>query len=113
MPEDELERLLTQESIRLAGAEATRTLSRAYRERLGRIRANGIDEAFDAPVPGIGTFAAPVLDHTGGIPLVIALIGSSGSFDPDPQGPVGRALLAAAQRLSWRFGSLGGATSAL
>jgi DNA-binding IclR family transcriptional regulator len=107
MPEDGLERLLTQEPIRLAGAQAKQVLPRTYRERLNRIRANGIDEAFDAPVPGVGTFAAPVFDHTGGIPLVIAVIGSSASFDRDPQGPVGRALLAATQRLSWRFGSLG------
>lgn len=112
MPEEELERLLTQEPIRLAGAQTKQVLSRADREHLKRIRANGFDEAFDAPVPGVGTFAAPVFDHTGGIPLVIAVIGSSASFDADPQGPVGRALLAATQRLSWRFGALGAATRA-
>ncbi|WP_233849531.1 IclR family transcriptional regulator [Paraburkholderia sp. HD33-4] len=112
LPKDALERLLTDEPIRLAGAQAEHVLSRAYLERLNRIRASGIDEAFDAPVPGVGTFAAPVLDHTGTIPLVIAVIGPSATFDPDPQGPVGRALLTAAQRLSRRFGSLGAATPA-
>jgi DNA-binding IclR family transcriptional regulator len=49
----------------------------------------------------------PIFDHTASIRLVIAVIGSSGSFDEGPQGPTGRALLAAAQRLSWRFGALG------
>jgi len=111
MPNDALERLLSQESIRLAGVETKPTLSRAYVERLKHIRAAGMDEAFDAPVPGVGTFAAPVLDHTGSVPLVIAVIGSSANFDRDPQGPVGRALRAAAQRLSWRFGSLGAAAA--
>ncbi|MGF6444715.1 IclR family transcriptional regulator [Paraburkholderia atlantica] len=112
MEEDALERWLSHESIRLAGAQAEEPLSRAYRERLNRIRENGIDESFDAPVPGVGTVAAPALDHTGGISLVIALIGSSASFDAGPQGPVGRALLAATQRLSWRFGASGAATPA-
>ncbi|MDR5741106.1 IclR family transcriptional regulator [Caballeronia sp. LZ019] len=111
LPEDVLGRLLVQEPIRLAGVETKPALSRACRERLKRIRIEGIDEAFDAPVPGIGTFAAPVLDHTGSVPLVIAVIGSSASFDRDPHGPVGHALLAAAQRLSWRFGSLGKAVA--
>jgi DNA-binding IclR family transcriptional regulator len=111
MPDDELKGLLTQESIRLAGVGTKPTLSRAYIEQLKHIRTAGMDKAFDAPVPGIGTFAAPVLDHTGSVALVIAVIGSSASFDRDPQGPIGRALLAAARRLSWRFGSLGAAAT--
>lgn len=106
--EDVLEGLLAQESIRLAGADAADTmppLSRAYRERLSRIRECGIDDAFDAPVPGVGTFAAPVFDHTRSVRLVIAVIGSSRSMDRDHNGPIARALLAATQRLSWRFGA--------
>lgn len=109
MPEDVLKGLLSQESIRLAGVETKSTLSRSYIERLKHIRTAGMDEAFDAPVPGVGTFAAPVLDHTDSAALVIAVIGSSANFDRDPQGPIGRALLGAVQRLSWRFGSLGAA----
>jgi DNA-binding IclR family transcriptional regulator len=105
-PEDVLKGLLAQEPIRLAGARTPPAFSRDYRERLERIRATGIDDAFDAPVPGIGTFAAPVFDHTNSIRLVIAVIGSTRNFDRDPQGPVARALLAATQRLSWRFGAL-------
>lgn len=112
MPEDVLERLLTQEPIRLAGVETkSAPLSSVYRKRLKHIRAEGMDEAFDAPVPGVGTFAAPVLDHTGSVPLVIAVIGPSATFDRDPHGPIGGALFAAAQRLSWRFGSIGEAAA--
>jgi DNA-binding IclR family transcriptional regulator len=111
MPEEALERSLTQEAIRLAGAQTKPNLSRALRERLAQIRTEGIDHAFDAPVPGVSAFAAPVLDHTGNVPLVIAVIGSSGHFDRDPQGQIRSALLAATQRLSWRFGSLGAASA--
>jgi len=108
MSEDVLEGLLAQEPIRLAGA-ATKALSRADRAHLARVRESGIDEAFDAPVPGIGTFAAPVFDHTHSIRLVLAVIGPSRVVDRDPQGAAARALLAATQRLSWRFGSYGDA----
>jgi DNA-binding IclR family transcriptional regulator len=105
--EDVLEGLLAQESIRLAGVTAKRPPERDYRERLNRIRERGLDDAFDTPVPGVGTFAAPIFDHTRSIRLVIAVIGSSRGMDRDDDGPVARALLAATQRLSWRFGASG------
>jgi DNA-binding IclR family transcriptional regulator len=102
--DDVLTGLLPQEAIRLAGLPATSALPDDYRARLADIREAGVDHAFDTPVPGIGTLAAPVFDHTGSIRLVIALIGSSGSFDRSPQGEIAQQLLAATQRLSWRFG---------
>jgi DNA-binding IclR family transcriptional regulator len=105
MSEDVLERLLAQESIRLAGSETKPPLGRKYRERLKLIRERGIDEAFDAPVPGVGAFAAPIFDHTHSVRLVIAVIGSSQAIDRDYDGPIARALRAATQRLSWRFGA--------
>jgi DNA-binding IclR family transcriptional regulator len=105
MSEDVLEGLLAQESIRLAGAERKPPLDRVFRERLRCIRERGIDDAFDAPIPGVGTFAAPTFDHTGSIRLVIAVIGSSRGIDRGYDGPVARALLGATQRLSWRFGA--------
>lgn len=111
MPEDELEHLLTQESIRLAGVQMKPKLSPALRQQLTRIRTDRMDEAIDAPVPGVAAIAAPVFDHTGSVPLVIAVIGSSANFDRDPHGPVSSALLAATRRLSWRFGSLGAASA--
>jgi DNA-binding IclR family transcriptional regulator len=89
--------LLAQDHLRLAGAEqaenfavSTRTsghkpasqpLADQYARRLAQIRADGIDAALSRPVPGINTLAAPVLDHTGSICLVLALMGPTGSFD--------------------------------
>lgn len=110
MPEDALERLLDREAIRLAGGDTEAHVSHALRARLTQIRSDGIDHAFDAPVPGVAAFAAPVLDHTGSVPLVIAVIGSTAHFERDAQGQIRSALLAATQRLSWRFGSLGAAS---
>lgn len=102
--EDVLTGLLPQESIRLAGSLG---VPDDYRARLEAIREIGLDTAFDTPVPGISTLAAPVLDHTGSIRLVIALIGSSEGFDRGAQGETARQLLAATRRLSWRFGWMG------
>jgi DNA-binding IclR family transcriptional regulator len=114
VPEDVLIGLLEQEAVRLAGADPTEVLAPArkgpgslranYRSRLAQIREEGIDDAFDTPVPGIGTLAAPIFDHTGSIRLVIALIGSSGDFDRSLPGRSAQQLLAATRRLSWRLG---------
>nr|WP_249172587.1 IclR family transcriptional regulator C-terminal domain-containing protein [Burkholderia dolosa] len=106
MSDDVLADLLADEPVRLAGAPTE--LDDAFRARLAAIRADGVDFAFDAPVPGIGTIAAPVFDHTGSIRLVIAIIGSSRGFPRGPDSPLAKALLAATRRLSWRFGWIGG-----
>ncbi|MBR7960132.1 helix-turn-helix domain-containing protein [Burkholderia vietnamiensis] len=106
MSDDVLVGLLADEPVRLAGV-ATQ-IDDAFRARLAAIRADELDFAFDAPVPGIGTIAAPVFDHTGSIRLVIAIIGSSRGFPRGPDSPLAHTLRAAARRLSWRFGWIGG-----
>ncbi|MBC8751548.1 IclR family transcriptional regulator domain-containing protein, partial [Paraburkholderia podalyriae] len=118
LSDDVLIGLLAQESIRLAGAnaadvvvsakKAAPSLAHTYQARRTKVMADGIDNALDAPVPGIGTLAAPVFDHTGSIALVVALIGPSGSFDHSFDGATAQKLLAATRRLSWRFGWIGG-----
>lgn len=94
--------LLAQDHLRLAGAAAEQT--KAYTQRLAQIRADGIDTALSRPVPGIDTLAAPVLDHTGSICLVLAVMGPSGSFDSELAGGPAQTLRAATLRLSRRFG---------
>ncbi|VWB31229.1 IclR family transcriptional regulator [Burkholderia lata] len=106
MSDDVLADLLADEPVRLAGS-ATAPADDAFRARLATIRADELDFAFDAPVPGIGTVAAPVFDHTGSIRLVIAIIGSSRGFPRGPDSDLAQALLAATRRLSWRFGWIG------
>lgn len=107
MSDDVLADLLANEPVRLAGRPAA-PADAAFRARLAAIRTDELDFAFDAPVPGIGTVAAPVFDHTGSIRLVIAIIGSSRGFPRGPDSDLAQALLAATRRLSWRFGWIGG-----
>lgn len=104
--------LLAQDSLRLAGAQAGEGATAAYRKRLAAIRAEGVDTALDKPVPGISTVAAPVFDHTGNVCLVLALMGPSGNLDTAREGTPAQGLMAAAQRLSRRFGYVEGAAAA-
>lgn len=106
LPDDVLGGMLRQEAVRMAGASAKELGAgkTAYAARLARIRAQGIDDARDKPVPGIHTLAVPVFDHTGTVVLVLAAMGTAGSFESALDGIVARRLAAAAQRLSWRFG---------
>ncbi|RQS77048.1 IclR family transcriptional regulator [Burkholderia sp. Bp8963] len=106
MSDDVLAGLLADEPVRLAGHAAQ--IDDAFRARLAAIHVDGLDFAFDAPVPGIATVAAPVFDHTGSIRLVIAIIGSSRGFPHGPDSDLAQTLLAATRRLSWRFGWIGG-----
>lgn len=101
-------RTATQVAASTAGGNAATSslpqLAKAYAQRLGQIRADGVDTALSRPVPGIDSLAAPVLDHTGSICLVLALMGPSGSFDIEPGGRPAQTLRTATLRLSRRFG---------
>lgn len=106
LPENVLAGLLETDHLRMAGAAAADALAPAYAERLARVRAAQVDNALSHPVPGIDTLAAPVFDHTGSLALVIAVMGSAGSFDSDTEGATAALVRQAARRLSWRFGAL-------
>jgi len=110
LPDDVLEDLLVQDPIRMAGQtlSGSKAISN-YRRHLRNIAAEGMDSALDVPVPGIHTLAAPAFDHTGSICMVIALIGSAGSFDTSHAGEFAQSLRQAVQGLSMRLGYAGGA----
>lgn len=104
--------LLAQDELRLAGAKPREGATPAYLARLAAIRADGVDTALDKPIPGISTVTAPVFDHTGSVCLVLAVMGPSGSLDIAREGTAAQLLIAAAQRLSRRFGYMEGAAAA-
>lgn len=115
--EKPLRDMLALEALRLAGAEPASVvdeerkgkppadmLGSPDRSLFDRIRREGIDAALGAPVPGIDALAAPVFDHTGAVRLVVALIGSTGSFESAFDGMPARRLVRATRQLSWRLG---------
>ncbi|MBV8624445.1 MAG: IclR family transcriptional regulator [Herbaspirillum sp.] len=111
-PADMLAGALAMDAIRMEGAQpgtvsnADGSLRHEYAERLQQIRAQGMDQALGRPVPGINTLAAPVFNHAGQLALVMAVMGSGGSYDTDLDGPIARLLLASAQAVSWRLGAI-------
>ncbi|AQV98021.1 IclR family transcriptional regulator [Cupriavidus necator] len=111
LPANVLAGLLEKDELRMAGAAAAEViapggkLAPAYAGRLDQVRAARLDNALSHPVPGIDTLAAPVFDHTGSLALVIAVMGSSGSFDSRTEGATAALVRQAARRLSWRFGA--------
>jgi DNA-binding IclR family transcriptional regulator len=112
LDDDVRDTLLAQDGLRLAGASPGAGASAAYVERLAAIRTEGIDTALDKPVPGISTVAAPVFDHTGNVCLVLAVMGPTGTIDTAREGTAAQLLIAAAQRLSRRFGYMEGTAAA-
>ncbi|MGY2490340.1 IclR family transcriptional regulator [Cupriavidus sp. CP313] len=111
LPANVLAGLLEKDELRMAGAAAAEVLEPGgklapdYAGRLAQVRAARLDNALSHPVPGIDTLAAPVFDHTGSLALVIAVMGSSGSFDSSTEGATAALVGQAARRLSWRFGA--------
>ena len=116
LPEAVLDGMLAHESVRMAGLGADghpQTPPADYHARLSAIREHRFDTALSNPVPGIDTVAVPVFDHTGEVTLVLALMGSAGSFETALDASPAQALLAAAHRLSWRFGAVGRANDTI
>ncbi|AJP56371.1 IclR family transcriptional regulator [Pandoraea vervacti] len=110
LPEAVLDGLLAQEPVRMAGLGVEGRVAKPasdYATRLATIRERRLDTALSNPVPGIDTISVPVFDHTGEVTLVLALMGSTGSFDTSFDAGPSQALRAAAHRLSWRFGAVG------
>lgn len=104
--------MLALEPLRLAGSPAQSGLKDARSESMSLvdpslfalIRREGIDRALGAPIPGIDALAAPVFDHTNTVRLVIALMGSTGTFDSSGTAMPAQRLLRATRQLSWRLG---------
>lgn len=111
LPSDMLAGALAMDAIRMEGAHpdsvchADGHLRHDYAERLCQIRLQAMDQALGRPVPGIHTLAAPVFNHAGQLALVMAVMGSSGSFDTTIEGEVAQLLRAAAHAVSWRLGA--------
>lgn len=55
-------------------------------------------------VPGADALAVPIFDHRGAVVLSLLAVGSSGTFDLQPTGPVASALGRHARALSAELG---------
>jgi DNA-binding IclR family transcriptional regulator len=89
-----------------APAERRRELPDAAAvERLfARIRGDGCAPVRDVLLTGVSAVAAPIFDAAGRLAAVLTALGTSGSFDPTPGGPVARRVVRAAADVSRRLG---------
>ena len=84
--------------------ELPRGASQRYVEQLAEVRARGLSRVQGDLLRGVAAVAAPVFRHDGMIVAVIAALGPQGAFDVAWNGPIARATLSAARRLSARLG---------
>jgi len=104
MPPGAIEALVAEE-LRQAGRPGVPRSQGEVDGMLREIRASGLARVTGQLIPGIDALAAPVFDHRGAMVLAVTVLGYAGTFDSDPDGPVGRALLGFAGDLSGRLGA--------
>ena len=84
----------------------------AFEASLADIRSRGLSRVEGDLQRGISGIAAPVFGHDGSLVAVIATMGPQGWFDVSWTGPIARATLDAAHRLSRRIGNAGKSAAA-
>ncbi|CAB3732900.1 IclR family transcriptional regulator [Paraburkholderia rhynchosiae] len=97
LPRETLDAMWANQSGASQNATTAPRDSAAFQAVLQKIRARGLECSVDAPSPGISSLSAPVLDQGGRLSLALTVIGSTGAIDVAADGPVARALLAAAR----------------
>ena len=86
---------------------ATPLSPKEVQKRLAEVRQHVVSRTVNNPTPGVTSFAAPVFDYSGNMVLGVTLMGSSGTFDPDWNGPQAKAVKACAEEISKRLGFTG------
>ena len=67
-------------------------------------RQHGLSRVVGALIPGINAFSAPVFDHDGKMALAITGLGPAGLMPPNWNGPMPKAIRAAAESISRQLG---------
>lgn len=101
-----VERKLAEElRIKAQGADTLAPMTRSQLDTLiAEVREHGMSRAVGSVIPGINAFSAPVFDHGGKMALAITGLGPAGLFPPNWNGPIPKAIRAAAQTVSRQLG---------
>ena len=103
LPGDPLDAMWANQSGAAQSTMTTAHEDAAFQAVLARIRARGLECSVDAPSPGISSLSAPVFDQNGRFALALTVIGSTGAIDVAADGPIARALLAAARDIGGKL----------
>ena len=101
-----MQRRVEEELLINARGEDTRApISRVQLDALtAEVREHGMSRAVGSVIPGINAFCAPVFDHDGKMALAITGLGPAGLLPSNWNGPIPKAIRAAAQSVSRQLG---------
>jgi len=77
---------------------------RSLQPILKEVRERGMARAVGNPIPGVNAFSAPVFDHEGRIVMVVTILGTAGTFEPEWDSPLAAALRRTTEEISARLG---------
>jgi DNA-binding IclR family transcriptional regulator len=104
LPKQLIEESMREDYKRLGPDIATPLTAEQVEAQLNEVRRHGLSRSVNHPTPGVTAFAGPVFDYSGNIVLGVTLMGSSGIFDPDWNGPQARAVRQCVAEVSKRLG---------
>lgn len=104
LPRPLIDKMLKDDYIRLGPDIAHPLDGKAVEALIEEVRERQMSRGVNHPTPGIVSFSAPVFDYSGNIALTITMMGPTGTFDPDWNGPMARALSECTNLISKRLG---------
>lgn len=104
LPSKLIEEFMHEDHRRLGPDIANPVTPESVQEMLIEVRKHGVSRALNNPTPGVCSFSAPVFDYSGNIVLGLTLMGRSGSFDSNWDGPQAIAVKKCAIEVSKRLG---------
>lgn len=103
LPPERLQPMWTSQSASAEGSSAAQRsdnaeqdVQTAFEALLEGIRARGMERGVNAPTPGVSSLCVPVFDAHNQLCLALTAIGATGAIDVKWNGPVARAMRAAA-----------------
>ncbi|MFM0737907.1 IclR family transcriptional regulator [Paraburkholderia xenovorans] len=105
-PDEAIAAMWANQSGDATGAMVPAAERAAFDKVLAAILKRGLESSIDAPSPGISSLSAPVLDADGRLCLALTVIGPTGAIDVADDGPIARALLAAAHDIGAELAAL-------
>jgi DNA-binding IclR family transcriptional regulator len=107
LPRQLVDKMLKDDYIRLGPDIAHPLDGKAVEDLIEEVRVRQMSRGVNHPTPGIVSFSAPVFDYSGNIALTITMMGPTGTFDPDWDGPMAKALRVCTETTSKRLGFAG------
>jgi DNA-binding IclR family transcriptional regulator len=104
LPRQLVAKMLKDDFIRLGPDIAHPLDGKAVEDLIAEVKERGMSRGVNHPTPGIVSFASPVFDYSGSIALTVTMMGPTGTFDPDWDGPMAAALRSCTLSISQRLG---------